>query len=773
MSFFPRNLCFLYLMQFLCDHSGRPVPGFRACIRVGLLLFFSCSFLRAEMKIAVVDANQAAGPAALLEGEFSDLTGVVLLDRANVRQVIHEALLPSTTGGGGSGETRFYGTDALVFVGQTGEPGAPGIRVRVISVRTGLVIHSETIPLNSFDDNAAKNLVGRVMSLGHNLSLSRGQVFGISVVGLEGDSHQLRKLEPLLNELLTDALAEIEGVYILNRRNLTDLQWEKSLLGSGEEFWKASAVLRGNLSKKGEQFSIRLLLTLPGETEPVVFESSGENPYTLSRELAVQVKETLAKADPTRIALPGVEVEAFESRVAEKFKVKAHAEVLNAAESAYALGSRDFEMRCAWVTSQMYLSERGPGGIFTLGGSEGYHYTMGNINTQSLLSTRRALELFSQIPVPSDRRLASKWSNCGEDLLRNVSVLLQETYYQKRPPGIYADQVLLELRKDVRQLVTALMDQSGEKLPHDLLLLIGQYNGFWHDDVQEWEKWLTVFLESLDQKSSGMYRGELENNNLDGNGGAYCPWLVAWTPGQRGEFQKAFDQFLVKLVKSDRLVDNINAVRIKLSHVQRALLESKQRVRTYGPGITPEIAEKHLALNGMTIARYERYDSEVICKLLETYCELLWLARTEYEEGTLDFLQLRLHYHFADSILESMKDQPGFPEAQARYYQLRRDHYAYFAERAERMRFTYFNFYAPAYQNVSGESVRRILEKVSEAHPELKNENTEYIRNLNYNIPENPGAGEAAVKRPAHSLKVDGEFLTGPSEKWSEKGGKS
>lgn len=720
--------------------------------------------LYADVKLAILNAHEAADYVALLESELSGINEIELLERENLPSIIDEFRLQSANYRSGDpiNLNRFFGTDGLVFVGRDSTRSSPHIRIRVVAVQSGLVIFSASLPSESFaEKETIKKLASQFYGLEAAFVTPRDQIYGVSSAGVNGSTNAARKVEDLFNQLLVDAMGSLPGVSILDRRNLSDLEWEKMFMEAGEPFWRSSLVVRGALHAQEEGFTAEMDLAFPSHPETKRLTVRGTNLFAMTYSLSKDIEKAIASGRGSEGVHSDRESHFFDARAAEKNRVRNKEEALRAAETAIALGSRNLNtisIRSFALLSRAQLTE---GGLFSAMGVENLHFWLSKLDERSALISTHALALFNRdAPPPADPKLFSEWEQKSTGLITTSSAILRSFYYQKQGMSESTHQALYGLRSEVRMLVdrhlagVEKMRASGKRywFGSDIFEVIGIYNGFWHDDPDEWRRGIESYLSHIRERKK---EDPLSDHfvNVLVNRSSYNPLYVVWDPTVDQSFEKAYHDFLLNLSGSDTFFDKVTALQFKLCLLPDIYGAYKyNRVPTIGYGITPEHQKRHKAINALTFQRYERLNFQLISDLTAVYCDVVWAARDQLASQEGGWLDLRRHYTFIEGILDVLEGQTGSDVVNAHYHRLRRKKFAYFVEKGSDVKEMYFDLHPPAYYAEPWSETESILKKAAEIQPGLQTNLSEAAAGILTVLP--PDLVESATKKGSFSYPM-------------------
>lgn len=444
----------------------------------------------------IMESDAAAIVTDLLTVELSSKPRLQLLEREQIQKVYREQGLSAVN-------TDFLklgqvlGADGLLLLTPMSEGTNQFMQVRLVAVKPGVVLASVRSVWPVEDATGwARWLANHFDPLFPKLNVLARDAIPISVVNLRGAgrSAEAQELEQQLTLLTVDRLTRERELFVLERRRMEVLSWEKELKGKGEsDFWNGSYLLEGTIDRDGyvrETVTISARLVPPKGGTPQLIEISGgrTNLAEVINRLAEKITAGL-KANTNSVPWnPADEALKYfeEANWALKWGMIQQAQA--ASESAWALGKRDMDCALARVKSSKVQMppdwrtyQRGnyygnntdiPGRTdrFIQQMSAEHHVGIafrrhGNYVRYSLVdkppdpkSLDQAIRMlglyyeFSQSLPLDEPTVASPWFQLGVEVLENASRVLQHFHFVPQSQKSTLDR-LAELRAQARSVV--------------------------------------------------------------------------------------------------------------------------------------------------------------------------------------------------------------------------------------------------------------------------------------------------------------------------------
>ena len=278
------------------------------------LLLFLPSFLipdvwgadvNASPRLAIVGEPGTEAEAAMLTAECSRVGAFTLVGRDEIARVVAEQRLPSQ-GLAKAAPTRFgawLGADGVLILERGSADRKIPWRGRLVATRSGVVLWAFTEPAPLPDPAGwAANTARRLVALAGKLAVHREEALPVSLLGLHAAIRGDQPLEEALDDLLALRLSRQPAVFVLERRRMEELGFEKGLLGTDDPFWTGARVLEGTVTREGATIRVEALLRPPpgagksGEPQPL--RAQGMTPLAVVEQLAAQIMPGLGPRGP-------------------------------------------------------------------------------------------------------------------------------------------------------------------------------------------------------------------------------------------------------------------------------------------------------------------------------------------------------------------------------------------------------------------------------------------------------------------------------------------
>ena len=322
------------------------------------------------VRLAVIAESPDAGEASdLLTAQLSGNTNVQLLERNQINQIYHEQSLSA----GNRDDIKIgqlLGADGLVLMDvipqkvKTFSMGAPlpiDLRVRVIAVKPGVVLASQTFTVSQ---NELSTWTGSYAShldpLLPKLSLLVKDAIPISLVNFRfaTQSTDAAETERAIALLTVERLSQERQFFVLERQHMARLADEKELKSDNAPFWNGSYLLDGVIDKNGydkDTITISAALTPPKGAAPISIDVSGSrtNFAEVINRLATRVAEATKVTPSAPMMTAAEEAAKFYTEGAWALKWRAFSQSQEASEAAWALGKHDLD--CAILRVKAYM----------------------------------------------------------------------------------------------------------------------------------------------------------------------------------------------------------------------------------------------------------------------------------------------------------------------------------------------------------------------------------------------------------------------------------
>ncbi|HEY3860304.1 MAG TPA: CsgG/HfaB family protein [Verrucomicrobiae bacterium] len=564
-------------------------------------------------KLAVLALSQDAAPAAdLLTAELSSNPKVAVLERNEIEKVYREQAL-SQAGRNYLKVGQVLGADGLLLLDaqQRRMPGlaaapfgmAPApqeLKVRLIAVKTGILLSAETVSIAANDlPDWTKRWADSLNVLIEKLTLERADAIPISLVNLRAaaSSDRAAAEERQLKALAIERLARERQLIVLERQRMQLLAEEKALNLDESAFWAGSYLLDGAIDPNGynkDTMTVRFKLTPPKGGAPISLEVSGprDNLAEVVNQLAVSVDKALnvKNAAPPWNAAAEAAQYFDELKWALRWGIAPEAQA--AAESAWALGKRDTE--CGILRVQTYLADipavLPPGqSRYTLGKPDNFVNVDAAPNPANCDTAIHAMELYNEgllaglgaQPIadprydPNRARQKLDWFSFGVEALNSASGVLYQYNDHPALQQAVADK-LAELRAELRRAAAGIAANPAVRASYfigDRLVTGDEAHQFADDPLNFYAcevKW-GCFWQERPEDAIAMYR-ELAGSPMFSHvhqmlwmRAVKAPRLVGWNAEQRQAIPALWRDFVRELADSPDLLHQLEAKAFKVA----------------------------------------------------------------------------------------------------------------------------------------------------------------------------------------------------------------
>jgi len=314
--------------------------------QLGVLVLCLVTFLgRGEIRIGLLSTESSIDSSVdLLTASLSGLTNVVLLERAEVQKLFHEQALsfdgkPDPTRLG-----QLLRADGLVLMQTIQSPEGPNLALRLVAVNSGVILDSAMYRL-PIDEPVTwgKMVTARFGPLLQKLEVKRENAIPISLVNLHSSVSTPLSLqvERSLSTLLFHRLMSERDLFVLERRQMGKLSWEKSLPGPDDKpFWNGAYLLEGVIDRDGvdrDVLTVHARLSAPDKGKTIEIKAFGprKDPVKVVEKLALEIVAALQRQVTVTSWDPDAEAARYEREAAWNLAWGNWKEGYIAADSAY------------------------------------------------------------------------------------------------------------------------------------------------------------------------------------------------------------------------------------------------------------------------------------------------------------------------------------------------------------------------------------------------------------------------------------------------------
>jgi len=306
------------------------------------------------IRLGIVVEGDLASAADVLTPVFSAQKGVELLERTEAARLYREQSL-STAAGGEIQTGQVIGAHGLLILSPAPDNSAAGIRMRLVNVRSGVVLYSARSTWPVADSAEWSTWVWRQFSgCMPKLAVLPKDAVPISIVGMRSSMQSSEALETelQLTLLATEQLSRLPNVFVLERRNMSGLSSESELKESSEsDFWRGGYLLegaidQGGFSKDELTLDVRLRPASGQGQPPANFRVTGPrtNLTAVVRRMVERLQEVIRSSPPDKAWDASAEAAQYFSEAKWALQWQAYAQAQAAAEAAWAMGLQNQEL---------------------------------------------------------------------------------------------------------------------------------------------------------------------------------------------------------------------------------------------------------------------------------------------------------------------------------------------------------------------------------------------------------------------------------------------
>jgi len=321
---------------------------------------------KSKVRLAVIADEPNASAADLVFAQLSKTPGVELVERSELRRVINEQKLTLAFAADQANYQKvadLLKADALLLLSARTLGGKNVVESRLLRTNPGLNLYTAFRPAPLEDMNGwAESLAGRVRDIATRSLAPKAIALSILHLRASLGNATGHNVESSLTPLLTERLAQMPGVYLMERTDLDRLVHEQPIESGG--FWTAAWLLDGTVDLDlggSDALTANLELRPANGSKPVSLAIRGRSGdlIALREEIARQIMKTLAASAPVPKPFPAAEEAARylrEGRWALDCKLPQMA--WHDAETAWALGEHSSEAARLRVQSATSVLER-------------------------------------------------------------------------------------------------------------------------------------------------------------------------------------------------------------------------------------------------------------------------------------------------------------------------------------------------------------------------------------------------------------------------------
>lgn len=568
--------------------------------------FASALLEKVPVKLAIIGEIEEFRPEIdFLTADLSKEPGLILLERAEIEKIFKEHEIFLSNRAEDIHEIgKLLGADGLIILKTVGVEGKKFLTACLVSVDTSVIIDVDIQPLPFGKEfRWPDNIKARFLPLVPKLEIKRNDAVFISLLNIRSPSSspENRSLENQLTVIFEYSLMKEKKIFVLDRWNMKELVWEKSLdYGKGSSFWTGSYLIDGTIEHldSAGNIKVNLYIRKSGNTDKKMIETTGnkEGLNKMVEEIKVKLLKTL---DLEKDIIPWElqkEAEQYCQEAVWANNYGLYDVAQRASDAAWVLGCRTTELN--FIRIKSYCGELYQNVFFVhLGYWTLDSYLQETPNPQNYIDSMiYALQIYEEFLknepgflVGDSNEVIDTWEYLGANVLRVASRVLAGAHskglYRTEP---YKDR-LATLRYNVRKTYAIIMEKAkassnSRDTIKPLCLVFLHYFPYWHETpAQALEVYKTFMaINYRDISKMLFYRFRT------------YPWLIGWQ-GEDKTTIKIWNDFVSSLIESDNETNRVNGFLMALNTDNYCL--SKQELTDRVLDLLWEVREKIKAGN--------------------------------------------------------------------------------------------------------------------------------------------------------------------------------
>jgi hypothetical protein len=319
---------------------------------LGLIGSISLCTAETPIRLAILADPTLEKEADLLSVRLSKTPQIELLERSQIRKVLDEQKM-SASGLSASSSLKIgklLKSDGLLILKVEKAEDQSVLALRMVAVDPGFITASsyEEYPLKNQEDWEI-GIEKLVTESKEKLSVSRSEAVPVTLLDFrtQVSNQKIEALESSINLLLQRRMMQQKEVFVLERKRMESLDWEKELTAETQKFWTAGAVIDGTIELKGEEAVINVKLENGGvKFPPIQVQGPQAEVAKIVDSLVSKILPQLQKEfgalppwDPL-VEARKLQLECYSARCAGLFELSR-----GYADAVWALGLRDDKSR--------------------------------------------------------------------------------------------------------------------------------------------------------------------------------------------------------------------------------------------------------------------------------------------------------------------------------------------------------------------------------------------------------------------------------------------
>ena len=231
---------------------------------------------KADLKVAVIDLGGHENLQLVLQDRLTHMEGLIVLDRQDLKGLSSTLLSqdlfsPENITRSGS----MLGANGILFLSGTPE----SVRATLVAVEPGLILASfiQSDPKQKLE-GLVQTVLNRFFPAFEKLkNIQRRQITPVSLLGLYCDesSTNSRSVEKQINIQLAHSLINRPNMAVLDRWNLSQTRWDKTLANTQAPFWDGSALIDGSIRQDHNLLLVNIRIRRQANEKGLTFSASG------------------------------------------------------------------------------------------------------------------------------------------------------------------------------------------------------------------------------------------------------------------------------------------------------------------------------------------------------------------------------------------------------------------------------------------------------------------------------------------------------------------
>ncbi len=560
------------------------------------LFFLFASFIAFAgdnpVKIAIIGETDKFQPEIdALTIELSKKHNLIILERSDIDKILEEqSIILSDISKSSIRIGKLLGADGIILIKGFESGGNKYVGARLVAVRPGAIVDACVIPTNTKSEvyDLNKAIITHLSPLFDKLKISREDAVPISLLNFRASSPDpaLVKVEKELNLIAAHRLMMEKNIFVNERWNMGQVEFEKALDEEDLSFWTGSYILEGNISGNNDALKVSIIVRKKnGDKHESLVEGKASDLANLYGRIVTQIISELKLEGQAMEWDMGKEAKEYYDEGIWALNNGLYDFSQSALDSAWALGYKNTDCSIARIKAYcngMYVKANFPKEDKWISINMTFGIPIIKIPPEQFVDPLiYALQMYSQVVRESPKE-KDKILRTGVGLLRFSSVILHSAYEKNLQKDNKYGLKLREIRSLTRECFNLTLTLIGgtRKLNNDstfLYTIFVNYAQFWHEDINQT---VDVYRKII----NGTYPGT-EEDKRSGTKIRNCfiynynydiPRAMDWQfPEDYDRIRKIWAEFLDSLVKSDNDLERIAGIIMRSNDNKRNSLSSE------------------------------------------------------------------------------------------------------------------------------------------------------------------------------------------------------